>query len=77
MALAGDGIEATPLEIAALMVLVNALTYVLAAGVPPRAAESPRHDAREVCIAARRTGHRAAAVALTRVPAVSRARAQH
>ena len=42
-----------------------------------RAADAPRHDAREVRSAARCAGHRAAAVALTRVRVVRRARAQH
>ena len=42
-----------------------------------RASDAPRHDSREVRSAARGAGHRAAAVALTRVFAVRRAGAQH
>ena len=39
--------------------------------------DAPLHDAREVGSTVRRAGHRAAAVALTRVRTARRARAQH
>ena len=42
-----------------------------------RATGAPRHDAREVRSAARRAGHRAAAVAVTLARVVRRAGAQH
>ena len=43
----------------------------------PCAADAPRHDAREIRSAAWRAGHRAAAVARTRVRVARRAGAQH